>query len=171
MFGISEQELKLFEISPHASLIAFTFGNEIIIKILNQVDREQKSNTLDYHQSLAFLPIYMDEDYNFQYSKKLYNDKMLTRRKTLPKNVGTSPRKDSEYEDRVVPHSKHGKNLSTKEVLKHLKDFQNLKNYTGSVYVKNKKVIALKPFVRFMMNNPKRIYEMNLRKSTKMKKV
>lgn len=62
----------MFEISPKATYIVAHIGNEILIRMLNEGNRQQWRETLEYQQSIAFLPIYLDEDYNFQENKKRY---------------------------------------------------------------------------------------------------
>lgn len=154
-------------------MIAAQFGNEVLIKVLNQVEREQRSNTLDYHQSLTFLPIYMDEDYNFQHSKKLYHDKMTIKRRStaLSKVRGTSlAGNSSAWNPLASSYVNGGPELTPREVLRYLKDFQALKGYTGSIYIKNQKILALRPFIRIMMSNPKSLFDLNFRKGIRSKK-
>lgn len=53
------------EISPNATFMVAHIENEILIKIINQTGRDQWSNTYEYQNSIMFMPIYLDEDYNF----------------------------------------------------------------------------------------------------------
>ena len=65
-------KLEHFEISPQGKVIAAQIGNVIFIKVLNQVNRDQYLNTLEYHHSITFMPLYLDEDYNFKENKNKY---------------------------------------------------------------------------------------------------
>ena len=79
------KRIKIFDISPNGRLIAAQMGNEIFIRIVNQVMRDQWHNTLDYQNSIAFLPLYLDEDYNFNLNRKKYSE--FRRRETLRKSM------------------------------------------------------------------------------------
>jgi len=64
-----DNNIKHFDISPKATILVAFIGSELFIKILNQVNRSQTTKSLEYQTSIAFMPIYLDEDYNFKENK------------------------------------------------------------------------------------------------------
>jgi hypothetical protein len=64
------EKLGIFEISCRAKVLAAQIGKDIFIRVLNQVNRKQSADTLGYHQSITFMPIYLDQDYNYDDEKE-----------------------------------------------------------------------------------------------------
>jgi len=56
-------------LSPLANYIVCLIDNCIFIKILNVTNNEQWNSNLSYHKSIIFMPLYLDEDYNFHVNK------------------------------------------------------------------------------------------------------
>ena len=79
MSNLPMVDSNIFEVSPLANLIAAQIGTFIFIKVLNQVDCEQSSQNLKYQQRIAFLPIYLDEDYNFLANRKRHSLEQKTK--------------------------------------------------------------------------------------------
>jgi hypothetical protein len=62
----------MFDISPHALHITAWIGNTIFIRVLNCTMRDQWHSNYEYHQSLSFLPLYFDEDYNSAHNMEIF---------------------------------------------------------------------------------------------------
>ena len=62
------------EISATGRVIAAHIGDEIFIRALNQAQRSQKDSTEGYLQSISFMPVYLDEDYNHASNEKRHQD-------------------------------------------------------------------------------------------------
>jgi hypothetical protein len=62
--ALEHEKVKNFEVSSHGRILAAQVGAEVFIKVLNQARREQCCNSINYHQSITFMPIYRDYDYN-----------------------------------------------------------------------------------------------------------
>lgn len=73
----ADNKIKDFDISPSAALLAAQIGQELYIRILNQVDRQQHKQNLSYQKSIAFMPIYLDEDYSFEANLERYDEEQM----------------------------------------------------------------------------------------------
>lgn len=62
--ALEHEKIKIFEVSSHGRILAAQVGAEVFIKVLNQARRDQCCNSINYHQSITFMPIYRDYDYN-----------------------------------------------------------------------------------------------------------
>lgn len=47
-------------------MVVAVMGQEVVIRILNQVDKSQYRGSYQYQKSIAFLPINFDEDNHFR---------------------------------------------------------------------------------------------------------
>lgn len=60
--------------SPCANYIVADLNGTVLIKMLNQVNKEQSSNLYSYHISIPFMPLYLDEDYNYLVNKQKFEN-------------------------------------------------------------------------------------------------
>ena len=136
----------MFELSPNATVLAANIGQEIFLKVLNQVHRQQWRNTLDYQESIAFMPIYLDEDYNFTLSVKRYVDEKR-KEKEAKRNAAIKEEREeiedmfNEDQSDITPDTSmivDGK-ISLKVLQKNIANFQVLQRFQGTMYAKNEK--------------------------------
>ena len=75
------ESIQLFEISSRATYIASVINNKLYIKVLNSNKNTQDHNNLAYQQSIPFMPMYLDEDYNYQINKNRWESYYKNKKK------------------------------------------------------------------------------------------
>ena len=139
-------------------MIAAHIGNEIFIRSLNQVNRDQQSNSLAYHNSITFMPVYFDFDHNFMRNREL--------QKSESRKTKSLRRSSEEHSDA----SSRNKIYSVKSIEKYIKLYleSESKSRMGSIYVRNAKLRELLEYVRVISSNPAALLEapIRLQKST-----
>lgn len=88
-----ENRIKHLKVSPSASFIIAQIGNTVFIKILNQINKVPSKGSRNYQRSIAFLPIYMDEDYCFKQNREKWMSENDINAKDVPAEKSSADEK------------------------------------------------------------------------------
>jgi hypothetical protein len=146
--------IKLLEVSPNATFLVAHIENEILIRIINQTGRGQWGNTYEYQNSLMFMPMFLDEDYNFAANKRRYEAESVKLRsyrqfgQNLHESVCGTIDGGCEGENGAL--------LKSRDVVNAIKLFDTLtKHGSGNIYVKNALILELYQFYLAFKRNPR----------------
>jgi hypothetical protein len=154
------EKIGIFEISCKAKVLAAQIGRDIFIRVLNQVNREQSEDTLGYHQSIAFMPIYLDQDYNYDDEKAKFQKQKATI--------------DKPPEGQVKEHARPSFEINTESIKAAIQDYDSIyrKELIRSKLGINDKLLELAKVVQTVTTNPRQLLEINIkRKDVKHEKI
>ena len=130
------QLLEKLTCSPNGLIVAAFVGPDLHFKLLNQVHRQQWRNTLEYQESIVFMPIYFDEDYNYKATVREYNAMLARERRQQAEERSSC---DSNCE--VVTLDCRALDMS--DVDEAIRIGEQLARFNGSIYTKNEKQLQL----------------------------
>jgi hypothetical protein len=145
-----------FDISPLGNfIIAVLSDHKLLVRRVNQTQNKQSQNTIGYHQSIIFMPIYLDNDYNYLPHKMRY---LHTQTEGAHGHCHGSDSDDSLDES---TYESRAKNLSKRAVQRAISTFHELTgpNYT-SLQQTNDHIVFLEGFLRAFVLNPRQILQL-----------
>ena len=146
------EKLGIFEISCRAKVFAAQIGRDIFIRVLNQVNREQSGDTLGYHQSIAFMPIYLDQDYNYDVEKANFQEQKATADE--PPGAQLKRRGQPSFE------------ITTESIRAAIQDYDSIyrKELIRSKLGINDKLLGLAQVVQTVTTDPRQLLEINIKR-------
>jgi hypothetical protein len=147
MAHTEDDVLKALEISASGQVMAAHIGDEIFIRALNQARRRQVDNTEGYLQSISFMPVYLDEDYNHANNVALHEAKLRgAAHAGIAMHDQSKDSLNTSMKSVILLH-----NLPELERILKLYDDLWTKNKLTSLYVKNTKLLEMLSFVNTIM--------------------